>query len=48
MNIRKRLRDDYTQEIPMPDGYLDRKGKSGSGRISDAEIASIFSLTKKS
>ena len=47
MNIRKRMRDDYGEEIPMPTGYLDRKGKSSGGRISDAEIASIFGLKKK-
>jgi hypothetical protein len=48
MNIRKRMREDYGGEIPMPSGYLDRKGKTGSGRISDDEIAAIFGLKKKS
>ena len=48
MNIRKRVRDEGGGEIPMPDGYLLRKGAKKGARISTGEIASIFGITMKS
>jgi hypothetical protein len=44
MGIRKKVRGITGEDIPMPSGYLDRKGKTGSGRISPEDIAAVFGL----
>jgi hypothetical protein len=44
MGLRKKVRGLTGEDIPMPSGYLDRKGKKSGGRISVEEIAAIFGL----